>query len=51
MHDEVKTLRKARDERIEKAKSRQPDANSPKERISRMGLNVRIKHEGDIDEQ
>jgi len=36
MHDEVQTIRRGREDRLAKGKIKQPDVNSPKERISRM---------------
>ena len=50
MHEEVQSLRKARDERAGKAKQKLPDINSPKERISRMALSAKPEEAHDIDE-
>jgi hypothetical protein len=48
MHDEVQIIRKAREDRIAKVKPKQPEFNSPKERMNRMGLNADVEH-GDGD--
>jgi hypothetical protein len=50
-HDEVRILRKARDDRIGKMKPRQPDVNSSKKRINRMGLNAKVAHEDEGSEE
>ncbi len=51
MHDEVQTIRKGREDRLAKGKIKQPDVNSPKERISRMALNLKAEYEIEPDEQ
>jgi hypothetical protein len=38
-------------DRLAKGKIKQPDVNSPKERISRMALNLKAEHEIEPDEQ
>ncbi len=50
MHDDVQNLRKARDERMAKAKQKKkPDVNSPKERMSKLALNAKMETEADLD--
>ncbi len=46
----MQNLRRAMDERSGKNKQKLPGANSPKERISRLALNVKVEHEPDVDE-